>query len=299
MITVLALCIKIIVNKFDTYITDYLYENKEVALDKIGTIKTSAYTAQDAQPASIEFTCNKKISTSDELINFVSEKAGKNKSLIAADIESHLAQVREFINIGKYYEIPDIGFIKANNSGVYEFMPYSDLNKPAKTGTQTVKQTKSNNRSFIQIITLLIVIAILSGLGWEAYQFFIKSKANNAPISIQHNSDTNKIVQNSSTGAVNTDSITKQTVSYTTNDTLNIRYIYETTASGLRAQTRTAQLKGFGSNAGFDSFINNNTKFYSLYIIKPTKIADTLAIKDSLSKFLQKDIKLEIETKNP
>ncbi|MEO8710915.1 MAG: hypothetical protein ABI405_02270 [Parafilimonas sp.] len=288
-------------NRFDTYIIDYLYEKKEVALSKIGIIKASAFSAEHAQQASIEFTCNKKISTSEELINYIAEKTAKNKSLIAADIESHLAQTREFLNIGKSYEIADIGFIKSNNSGVYEFIPYSEINKPARTSTQPDKHTKTNSRSIIQVITLLIVVAILSGLGWEAYQFFIKSKTNNTAALIKNNSDTatkvsNTVVQNSN-DINDTNSITKQQIQYSANDIVNIRYIFETTASELRAQTRTAQLKSFGNNAGFDSIINNHTKFYSLYIIKPTKISDTLTVKDSLAKFLQRDINLEIEKK--
>ena len=115
------------------------------------------------------------------MIDFISEKAAKNKYLVRSDLESHFSQVREFINIGKTYEIPEIGFIKANKSGVYEFFPYSDVNKPARSGMQPVKRQKqSNNRSFIQLITLLIVIAIIAGLGWQAYQFFSKTKTGNA-----------------------------------------------------------------------------------------------------------------------
>ena len=79
---------------------------------------------------------------------------------------------------------------------------------------------------------------------------------------------------------------------------MNIRYIFERTASGLRARTRIAQLQRFGNNAGYDSFTTNNTKFFDLYILKPTKLSDTLAVKDSLARFLQKDIKIMIEPAN-
>ena len=282
-------------NRFDTYITDYLYANNEVSLEKIGIIKTSA--VQDQQAGSVVFVCDKKAATSKELINFISEKAGKNKNLIASDLESHFAQVREFINIGKSYEIPNIGFIKANNSGLYEFLPYSEVNKPVKTGAQPVKRQKQSNRSAIQLITLIIVIAILGGLGWQAYQFFSKPKA----ISSTQTIATADTAANTATPAQDSNHIvdsttlkTQQQTYLSDSDKVNVQYIFETTASVLRAQTRTAQLKNLGNDAGYDSFINNNTKFYSLYILKPTKIADTLTIKDSIAKFLQKDIKLKI-----
>lgn len=288
-------------NKFDAYIADYLYENKEVALDKIGTFKTLAFNStQDELPPSVSFEYNKKTVTSEGLINFIAEKAVKNKYLITSDIESHLAQAREFINIGKSYEIPGVGFIKANKTGVYEFLPYSETNKPANQGTQPVKHTKTSSRSAIQLITFLIVIAILAGLGWEAYQLFSKTKASDAT---NINSSVVDTVANTSTKdsnknnkpAEDTNTIKpQQPVSYQANDTVNIKYIFETTASLMRAQTRTAQLKSFGNKAGYDSIKNNDTTFYSLYILKPTRLADTLTVKDSISKFLQKDIKLKI-----
>ncbi|MEP6683284.1 MAG: hypothetical protein ABJA35_08490 [Parafilimonas sp.] len=280
-------------NRFDNYITDYLHENREVSLEKIGTVKASASVA-DQQAGSVVFVCDKKAATSEELINFIAEKTAKSKYLIASDIESHFAQVREFINIGKSYELPGVGFIKANKAGVYEFLPYSDVNKPAKTGTQPVKRQKQSNRSAIQLITLLIVLAILAGLGWQAYQFFSKPKTVDNSETVIKTADTTATPVLDSN---HTDSALKthQTASLTdSSDTINVRYIFEITASALRAQTRTAQLKNLGSNAGYDSFMNNRTKFYSLYILRPTKIADTLTVKDSLSKFLQKDITLKI-----
>jgi hypothetical protein len=286
------------VNRFDAYITDYLNENKEVALEKIGIIKTAGYSSQDNQAASIEFTCNKKVSTSEGLINYIAEKAAKNRHLIFSDLESHFAQAREFINIGKSYEIPQVGFIKANKTGVYEFLPYSEVNKPVRTTTQPAKQHKRNaDRSIVQLITFLIVIAILSGLGWQAYRFFSESKKNNTIQPITNNTDTAEIVPaRDTTKTADTTSIaSNKPVSYSPTDTANVRYIFETTASGLRARTRTAQLQSFGNNASYDSFVTNSTKFYNLYIIKPTKISDTLTVKDSIAKYLQKDIKLQIE----
>jgi hypothetical protein len=280
------------VNRFDAYIADYLYENKEVALEKLGFVKIISFANHDA-PASVEYIFDKRITTSTGLIEYIAEKSGKNKKLIAADLESHFKQVMEFINIGKPYEIPGIGFIKANKSGVYQFTPFSDANRPIRGGTQPVKRSgRNNNRTAIQIISFVIVIAILSGLGWQAYQIFSK-KQNNAAVNSISDSDTlNTSLQDTN----NTADTTTQHAGYSPNDTVNIRYIFETTASGLRARTRTEQLKGFGNNAGYDSFITNNTKFYHLYIIQPTKIADTSIVKDSLTKFLQRDITVKIDS---
>lgn len=277
-------------NKFDFFITDYLRENKEVALEKIGTIKTLSFSETDAQAASVEFLFDKKIATSPQLIDYIATKAGKNKKLIASDLESHFSQVREFINIGKSYEIPLVGFIKADKTGAYRFLPYSEVQKPLRAGPQPDKDKPAgNNRSVIQLISVLIVIAILAGLGWQAYVFFSKKSNTTAQVqpSVQDTvmADT---VKNIDSAAI------QKPVTYTPDDTAVVRYIFETTASALRAYTRTAQLKSFGNNAGYDSIVTNSVTYYSLYIEKPTKIADTLRIKDSISKFFLKEIKLQI-----
>ena len=285
-------------NKFDTYIAEYLYDNKEVALEKIGIIKASAASAQDTRPP-IQFIHDKKSATTEGLVQYIAERAGKNKNLVASDLESHLAQVREFINIGKNYEIPDFGFIKANKSGSYEFLPYSEANKPLRTSNQTVQGSRRNNsRSIVQLIGFIIVIAILSGLGWQAYRFFKNKQADTAVNATNHNPDTIANVSLPDTNKTVHDSTSMQPVMLSENDTVNIRYIFERTASGLRARTRIAQLQRFGNNAGYDSFTTNNTKFFDLYILKPTKLSDTLAVKDSLARFLQKDIKIMIEPAN-
>jgi len=280
-------------NKFDFFITDYLRENKEVALEKIGTIKTLSFSNTDTQAGSVEFTFNKKITTSPELITYIAEKASKNKHLIASDLDSHLSQVREFINIGKSYEIPLVGFIKANRTGTYEFLPYSESAKPLRTGPQPAKDRPSNNnRSVIQLISFLIVIAILAGLGWQAYEFF-SQKSNKGNVQVQppvQNTVADDTLKHIDSAAI------QQPVTYAQEDTATIRYIFETTASALRARTRTAQLKGFGNNAGYDSVVTNSVTYYNLYVEKPTKIADTLRIKDSISKFFLKDIRLQVVT---
>ena len=283
-------------NKFDTYISDYLRDNREITLEKIGTLKILSFSEPDAHAPSVDFVFDKKIATSPELIIFIAEKAAKNKNLVAADLESHFAQVREFINIGKSYEIPHVGFIKANKTGAYQFLPYSEVNKPSRiTGGQPVQQSsRSNKRSAVQLLSLIIVLAILSGLAWQAYNFFSQRKANTVTAT-PVNTDTTVTVPAKDTTHADTTAVHQ--TAYSANDSVNVHYIFETTASGLRARTRTAQLKSFGNNAGYDSFIINSTKYYNLYLIKPTKLADTTATKDSIAKFLQKDIRIVVELK--
>lgn len=286
-------------NRFDAHISDYLFENKEAILEKIGTIKIPAnFSAQETQ-TSVVFTADKKAATTPALINFIAEKEKKNKFLIASDIDSHLSQVREFINIGKNYEIPNIGFIKVNNSGVYEFLPYAEVNKSARITSSHVppsaKPQRNSKRSFVQVITLLIVLVILGGLGYEAYQFFIKKPDNSSAAVPAPDTTVITPAQDTLKKDTTTTANPVQAKTYSPTDIVSVRYIFETTASGLRARTRTQQLIGFHNNAGYDSFISHSATYYNLFILRTTPIADTTRVRDSISKFLQKDIKLEIE----
>jgi nucleoid DNA-binding protein len=279
------------VNRYDSYLAGYLAANKEVALEKIGTLRiTTDYPDPNTPATSVSFVCDKKTSTSSGLIDFIAERSGKLRSLIESDLESHLTQAREFLNIGKTYEVLNAGFIKSNSRGEYEFTPYPQTGKPQKIHSQPVKTSRrSNNRSGIQVFALIIVIAIIGGIGWEAYQFYIKPKTG-ATQNIQ--ADTNT-VEDSIAKVSPVDSQAAPIKTYNPDDSVTVHYIFEITDLRLRAKSRTAQLTSFGNPAAYDSSVNGNRKLYSIYIYKKTRIADTLAVKDSLKKFLQKDIQIQ------
>jgi hypothetical protein len=291
------------VNRYEQYISEFLAEYKEASLEKIGVIKTLGHSGAETQSVPVEFKFDKRAITSPELIDFISTKTGKSKMLIASDLESHLRQAREFINIGKTYEIINAGFIKKNNAGEYEFLPLSQAVKAQKNFSQPLtksQERKKRGSSAVQLLTLIIVLAIVGGLGWEAYQFFLKPTAQNSTeTETVSNADTvknNDTTLKSDSSTLNGSGLTADTThkTYNDNDTVLVHYIFETTNLLLRAQSRTEKLKSYGSNADYDSTQNGSGKLYSLYIIKRTKISDTLAVKDSLAKFLQKDIQIKI-----
>lgn len=282
-------------NFFEQYISEFLAENKEVSLEKIGVIKITGHVNGEAQPVPVEFIYDKRAETSPELVDFISSRSGKNKMLIASDLESHLTQAREFINIGKTYEIINAGFIKKNISGEYELIPYSQAVKAQKNFNQPATRsprTRKKGNGAVQLFTLIIVLAIVAGLSYEAYQFFLKPTPQNTSEAEIINTDTTK----SNDSALNMVSSANDTTHkvYNANDSVLVHYIFETTNLLLRAQSRTDKLKSYGNDAGYDSANNGAGKLYSLYIAKKTRLADTLAVKDSLAKFFQRDITVKI-----
>lgn len=287
-------------NQYEQFISEFLAENKEVSLEKIGTIKTAGYTDAETNLVPAEFIFDPKAATTSELIDYISSRMGKSKMLVASDIQSHLTQAREFINIGKAYEIINIGFIKKNNAGIFEMIPASQAVKAQKNfsrpATRNV-QKKKKGTSLVQLFTLLIVLAILGGLGYEAYEFFISSKNKNAN---QAEETTTTDSLNNDTTVTNAKKPSADTVNsaakttYDSIDTVNVHYVFEKTNLLLRAQSRTAKLISYGNVAGYDSVTTPAGKTYSLYLLQKSRIADTARIKDSLSKYLQKNIEVEI-----
>ena len=72
----------------------------------------------------------------------------------------------------------------------------------------------------MQLFTLIIVLAIVGGLGWEAYQFFLKPTVQNtSETETVSNADTSKTTDT----ALNKDSSSLNTMNQTT-DT-NIKFI--------------------------------------------------------------------------
>ena len=280
-------------NRYDAYITEYLIANKEVDLEKIGSLKLTTDHPDSAEAGSVSFVYDRKIATSPGLIDFITERSGKLRSLIESDLESHFTQVREFLNIGKPFEVLNAGLIKCNVRQEYEFMPYPHSGKAQKSRSQPSKPTTRRRAgSGVQVLTFLIVLAIIGGLGWQAYVYYMKPKPASVPTA-----ETDSTSTDSSASIAAPDSLAATNATYGPNDSVDARFIFETTDLRLRAKTRTAQLISFGNKAAYDSFMNGNKRFYSLFIYKKTRIADTLAVKDSIQKFLQRNIRVEIPPK--
>ena len=75
-------------------------------------------------------------------------------------------------------------------------------------------------------------------------------------------------------------------------DTVDYKFIYETTLLRERATRRTNQLISFGERAEFDSVATDAGQLYRLYIKKRLNNADTTREKDSLERYLQRSIQI-------
>lgn len=289
-------------HQYDQYITDYLHANQEVTLENIGTIYKPLPSAENELPvhsANYLFTFGKKAVTTPALIDFIVSASGKSKTLIESDIRSHLELSKQFINIGKPYELPGIGRLSLGKNREYE-LTASDYNAKPEEGRSYRKQpqqnavntagTSKNTRPAVMLFVFMIAIAILAIVGWGAYKLFFSEIMPPAtdtvrPTSINTIIDTPLVTsrQDSNAGTL---PISKPLVK----DTGMYKFVFETTMQQARAYKRVQQLTALKHAAMMDSSKTDTGMLYKLYMVRKIHVKDTAAKRDSLRKLLGKTI---------
>lgn len=293
-------------NHYDLLIKDYLLQHKSISFEKIGTLvfnEAAASSVPESSSNSIVFHFDKKAITTPGLIDYVAERAGKSKVLIQSDLDSHFELIRQFINIGKSYELEGIGAISLSKSGEYVFVPHQLL--PGKEEYKTTKKkehftpsptqtSRSSNRGLLMVVAILIIAGVLGVIGWGAYNFFVAKNTGVVTDSLAASSalsdtttqirDTAQMKDTAQTALADSSAIKT--------DTANYKFIYSRTFSLEQAINRTDEQRVLGYKAGYDSIKTDSATLYRLYVRMWLSSADTLMMKDSLQRFLQHAVKI-------
>ena len=177
--------------KIEQLIVQYLYQEKKVTLEGIGSFylspEISISTSEEPVPLpenAIQFELNPKASADEGLIRFIVEKTRKIKPLAVSDLESYSILGKQFLNLGKPLIIKELGSLLKHQNNDYEFTqatnilsiqePASTTSTPEKPTTKTTKTTKQQNIDFsapapiaskkkiiIPIIVLVFVVAAM------------------------------------------------------------------------------------------------------------------------------------------
>jgi len=253
------------------------------------------------------FQYDKKATNTPELINFIAERTGKNKFLIQSDLESHFELTRQFINIGKQYELEGLGFISLSKSGEYTFTPYEtegkEEHKAAKkkhhnTYASTQVEQKGSSRSFLMFVAFLIIVGILGVIGWGTYKLFIEKGISNVNDTLATSNTAAAIPDTTATSidtSLNRDTTTavRSDTAVINNDSSNYKFIYDRTYSLDKANNRTDELKIILSkDASYDSITSDSSTLYRLFLKLKLPAADTANMKDSLQRYFQHTIKI-------
>jgi flagellar basal body-associated protein FliL len=305
--------------KFDDHLAQYLYENKFLKLQGIGTFtldgKVSLPNASEKEIyypiEGLAFTYNPKEVLDETVITFLVKRLAKIQPLVRSDLDSYLSNIKQFINLGKPYTIEGIGTLSKNNKGLYEFTPGNFL--PAKEELNPRRENAEHNypvssntsagKVFIIILIVLASLAALGGIGWGISTLLSKKiEANNEVQEQQGQLDT--LPQQAAAASQPVRDTTPQqstkpidtlaTTAAAATDSQQYRMIFEYTKSRARALSRTATLTNVHHKLSrFDSIANANGVTYRLFVPLTILPQDTASHKRSLKIFFGRDVIVE------
>ncbi len=302
----------------DAYIADFLLDNKKLSAQGLGEFTLVDGQAENGAPK-VQFAHDKSAFTTEELIHFIAEQQGKNKIVTGFDVEAHLNQVKQFINIGTPWVIPGFGQLQLGKSREFEFIQQvhneqalreRNLRKQASTDAnyQTYDVSnpataKSSNTGTI-VLTLFVILA----LGAGGYYFYTNRNnvatadstkdtaagATDTLVAVPPSSNMNNTVTNTqppvSSGA--TDSVSRRPLA-SAGAPAGFRFVLSRTTNGAYARKRFSQLKLYGAKVYMDSARSDASPFYKIYLVKDALPSDTARLRDSLSKYYGKPVSVE------
>ncbi len=295
--------------KFDDHLAAYLYDNKTLQLEGIGTFvldnKVNPPNTQDREAyypiEGLSFTFNPKSETDEKIIHFLVQRLHKIEPLIRSDLEFYLSNIKQFLNLGKPYTIVGVGTLAKNNQGTYEFTPGNFL--PAKEELNPRRENIEHNyqkhtssgagRIFVLIVIAIAAIAAIGGIGWG-----ISTLISSQTPRYERVQPTEDPVDDVAETTVKQPAVSLKPVTATTTNSDSIRFkmIFETTRSPLRAQKRTLQLNTLRSYTKVDTVTIGDSTRYRLYLPMTLVKADTIRLnrlKDSLRIFFGGTIRAE------
>lgn len=188
----------------EQYITRFVYQHKEIALQGIGIIKL-----EDVVPdqdylqkhkslpiTNLVFEHKPQVTTTPAFIKYYSETRGKIISLAENDVEAYLGMALQFLNIGNPVEIKGLGTISKQKDGSFVmapgyFMPMKEDENNNRFKDRVISEDQGGDTNFFgkkeqqssnsaKLIIALLVIVAASVAGWWLYTSFLKAPADSA-----------------------------------------------------------------------------------------------------------------------
>ncbi|RYF87578.1 MAG: hypothetical protein EOO03_10460 [Chitinophagaceae bacterium] len=287
--------------KLEQLIVQYLYNNKSVTLQDIGTFTLSPNVVIPADSdketmlpiGSIEFEYNNRAPQDEGLIDFIVQQSRKIKPLATSDLESYSLLSRQFLNIGKPMIIEGIGTLQKSQEGVYEFTQGNTINPKLENQPVTIKEKaqdeitfstpakeSSGSKTGLLIVAALVILGTLAAI----YYFLIYSKADEVPVP----TETPVLMQDTlSTPTVDSSMLSADTTSRamlngmkdTAGAAYNFAIVFKEYKTKAEADKALARYSSFGHKVQLHQ---TDSALHKLFIPFAAPITDTARAKDSL-----------------
>ncbi len=290
--------------KVEQLIVQYLYKNKSVSIQDLGTFTISPEFAipgendkdQSLPDGAIQFVYDKKALEDEGLVNYIVEHTGKIKPLASSDLESYSILSRQFLNIGKPLPIEGLGVLQKNQQGSVDFYQGNHLAARQEMLAPVMKEKVQDEVDFSAParpassksgwMIALLTIFLLSAAG-AAYWYFTREEET--PIDQQPITNTNSepVSDSAILGERGTDSLTRaaDTASVSVKpaaDDYNFKIVLKEYNSRLAAERAMKKLTDYGHTLLLVPVDSNNFKIMMPF---KTPLTDTLRAKDSLRRF--------------
>jgi hypothetical protein len=306
--------------KMEQLIVQYLYSNKKVTLQDIGTFIISAdiNIPVDSEKDTvlpenaIEFTYDPKAGVDEGLIDYIVANSRKIKPLATSDLESFISLNKQFLNIGKPLVMEGLGTLHKTQIGDYAFtqagtshVMIQDAPKIVtekvieKVTFATPPKEKSGNFNKMAIIAVLGFI-VLGALGLLAYYLINKKKdgADNENIEVATTAaDTTNNASTNTAGITDTSAAKKLKDSLAaitpvnTSDTNSFYIVIKEFNNLALAQKRYTVLTNYGNKLVLTT---KDSITYKLRMPFKKPLSDTLRVKDSIGTFFQAKTYVEL-----
>jgi hypothetical protein len=306
--------------KMEQLIVQYLYSNKKVTLQDIGsfTISADINIPIDSEKDTIlpenaiEFNYDPKAGVDDGLIDYIVANSRKIKPLATSDLESFISLNKQFLNIGKPLVMEGLGTLHKTQTGGYAFTQANtshvliqDTPKIVtektieKVSFATPPKEKSGAINKMAILGILGFI-VLGGLCLLAYYFINKKNNDTTNENVEISSATKDTTNNtpSNTNEFTDTSSPKKLKdslailrSVNTNDSNNFYIVIKEFTDLALAQKRYTVLTSYGNKLVLTT---KDSLTYKLRMPFKKPLSDTLRVKDSIGIFFQAKTYVEL-----
>ncbi|MEO6550347.1 MAG: hypothetical protein ABIN94_20245 [Ferruginibacter sp.] len=290
--------------KIEQLIVQYLYLNKQVTLQGIGTFKLDPNVMLPAEndkdkdftmpENAFEFEYNLKAEEDEGLVRYIVAHTRKILPLASADLDSYVMLAKQFLNIGKPLVIEGLGTVQKKQQGYYQFIPgqfiypkIDDIPKQAREkrdeSVSFESEGKPNNSRRNLLVGITAVVVVLIGLA--AYYLLANKNTSQVESAIaiptETKSDTS-VADTSHASIVDTNHAIAAASTAVPTDSGSFQIVLKNYSSLQLAEKAFKRLSSYGHKllvVKVDSFQ------YQLAVTFHLPLSDTLRAKDSLQKF--------------